>query len=96
MTKDTDFDRMQTFVMPGVDAEGNPNEIQISATDLGFDNLGSQAPAEVNVIDGTTVRLREISLSWSMPKSWLTKTPFGRIDLSLFGQNLWFNSVNFP
>jgi hypothetical protein len=96
MTRDTDFDRMQTFIVPGVNAEGETNDIVISATDLHFDNLGSQAPHEVNVIDGTTVRLREISLSWSMPQNWLTKTPFGRIDLALFGQNLWFNSVNFP
>jgi len=96
MTRDTDFDRMQTFVMPGVNTSGEPNEIQISATDTYFDNLGSQAPSEVNVIDGTTIRLREISLSWSMPSSWLNKTPFGRIDISLVGQNLWYNAFNFP
>ena len=96
ITKDSDFDRLQTFVMPGVTEEGIPNTRQISATDLHFDNLGSQAPAEVNVIDGTTIRLREISLSYSLPKGWLNKTPFGRIDISLFGQNLWFNAINFP
>jgi TonB-linked SusC/RagA family outer membrane protein len=96
MTKDTDFDRLQTFVMPGVRDDGTPNEIQITATDAFFDNLGSQAPSEVNVIDGTTVRLREISLSYSLPKSWLNKTPFGRIDISIMGQNLWFKAINFP
>lgn len=96
MTKDTDFDRLQTFVMPGVRDDGSPNEIQITATDAYFDNLGSQAPSEVNVIDGTTVRLREISLSYSLPKSWLNKTPFGRIEIAVMGQNLWFKAVNFP
>jgi TonB-linked SusC/RagA family outer membrane protein len=96
MTKDTDFDRLQTFVMPGVRDDGSPNEIQITATDAYFDNLGSQAPSEVNVIDGTTVRLREISLSYSLPKSWLNKTPFGRIEVAVMGQNLWFKAVNFP
>ena len=54
ITKDTDFDRSQTFVMPGVLADGTPNDIQITATNAYFNNFGSQAPAEVNVIDGTT------------------------------------------
>jgi TonB-linked SusC/RagA family outer membrane protein len=96
MTKDTDFDRLQTFVMPGVRDDGSPNEIQITATDAYFDNFGSQAPSEVNVIDGTTVRLREISLSYSLPKHWLDKTPFGRIEIAVMGQNLWFKAINFP
>ena len=96
MTKDTDFDRLQTFVMPGVRDDGSPNEIQITATDAYFDNFGSQAPSEVNVIDGTTVRLREISLSYSLPKTWLSKTPFGRIEIAIMGQNLWFKAINFP
>ena len=29
--KDTDFDRSQAFVMPGVLADGTPNDIQITA-----------------------------------------------------------------
>ena len=96
ITKDTDFDRLQTFVMPGVRDDGSPNEIQITATDAFFDNLGSQAPSEINVIDGTTIRLREISLSYSLPKDWLNRTPFGRIEISIMGQNLWFKAINFP
>ncbi|HCC31650.1 MAG TPA: hypothetical protein DEQ03_16615, partial [Marinilabiliales bacterium] len=56
----------------------------------------SQAPSEVNVIDGTTIRLREISLSYSLPKKWIEKSPFGRVDFSILGQNIWFKAVNFP
>ncbi|MEN8230567.1 MAG: SusC/RagA family TonB-linked outer membrane protein [Bacteroidota bacterium] len=96
ITEDTNFDRLQSFVMPGVKDDGTPNDIQIPATDAYFNNFGSQAPAEVNVIDGTTVRLREISLTYSLPKSWLNKTPFGTIDISIMGQNLWFKAINFP
>ncbi len=96
ITEDSNFDRMQTFVMPGVLADGSPNDIQITATNAYFNNFGSQAPAEVNVIDGTTVRLREISLSYSLPQSWMSKLPFKRIDLSIMGQNLWFKAINFP
>jgi TonB-linked SusC/RagA family outer membrane protein len=96
ITKDSDFDRSQTFVMPGVLADGSPNDIQITATNAYFNNFGSQAPAEVNVIDGTTIRLREISFTYSLPKQWMAKTPFGSIDISLVGQNIWFKAINFP
>jgi len=96
ITKDTDFDRSVSFVMPGVLADGLPNDIQTTATNAYFNNFGSQAPAEVNVIDGTTIRLREISLTYSLPKQWMAKTPFGSIAISLVGQNIWFNAINFP
>ena len=96
ITEDTNFDRLQTFVMPGVLDDGTPNDIQITATNAYFNNFGSQAPSEVNVIDGTTFRLREISLSYSLPQSWMSKLPFKRIDLSVVGQNLWFKAINFP
>lgn len=96
ITKDTDFDRSQTFVMPGVLADGTPNDIQITATNAYFNNFGSQAPSEVNVIDGTTIRLREISLTYSLPRQWMAKLPFGSIDISLVGQNIWFKAINFP
>jgi len=96
ITKDTDFDRSQSFVMPGVLADGVPNDIQTTATNAYFNNFGSQAPSEVNVIDGTTFRLREISLTYSLPKQWMAKLPFGSIDISVMGQNLWFNAINFP
>ncbi|MFA6401239.1 MAG: SusC/RagA family TonB-linked outer membrane protein [Salinivirgaceae bacterium] len=96
ITKDTDFDRSQTFVMPGYLEDGTVNTKQITATDAYFNCFGSQAPSEVNVIDGTTIRLREISLTYSIPKKAIEKTPFGKIDFSLIGQNIWFKAVNFP
>jgi len=96
ITEDTNIDRMQTFVMPGVLADGTPNDIQINATDAYFNNFGSQAPSEVNVIDGTTIRFREIALTYALPKRWMDKTFFSSIDISIVGQNIWFNAINFP
>ncbi len=97
ITKDTDFNRLETFVMPGViDGEGTPNTQQTTATNAYFNNFGSQAPSEVNVIDGTTLRLREIALTYSLPKRWLGNGVFKRVDISVMGQNIWFNAINFP
>jgi hypothetical protein len=42
------------------------------------------------------VRLREISLGYDLPKSLLDKTPFGLINISLSGRNLYWYSPNIP
>ena len=96
LTKDTDFNRMETFVMEGVTTEGLPNEVQLTTANAYFNNFGTQAPSEVNVIDGTTVRLREISLNYALPQKWMNKLPFKGVEISLMGQNIWFKALNFP
>ena len=53
---------------------------------------GFTGPAEQYVEDGSYVKLRELSLSYSVNKKWLKKTPFGSIDISLIGRNLWLKS----
>jgi TonB-linked SusC/RagA family outer membrane protein len=95
LTKDTDFDRSQVFVLPGVLENGSVNNIQIPATQYYFLNAGFGAD-EVNIYDATNLRLREISLSYTIPKKFIEKTPFGNISISLVGQNLWFKAFNFP
>ena len=82
--------------MEGVTVEGLPNEVQLTASNAFFNNCGTQAPGEVNVIDGTTVRLREVSLSYALPQKWMSKLPFKGVELSLVGQNIWFKALSFP
>jgi len=95
-TKDTDFDRTQTWVLPGIsDDTGLPNTIQISATNFGFNVLGF-APHDLRMYDGTTIRLREVSLGYTFPSKLLAKTPFGSGSITFSGYNLWYNAVNFP
>ena len=95
LTKDTDFDRSGTFVLPGVNENGNINTTQIGITQYGFNNSGFFI-REQGVYDATNVRLREVSLTYSLPKKYLQKTPFGKMSLSIVGQNLWFKAINFP
>jgi hypothetical protein len=40
--------------------------------------------------------LREVSLTYTLPKRWMEKSIFSSVDISIVGQNLWFNAVNFP
>ena len=95
LTADTDVDRGQTLILPGVTSSGDKNTTQISLTDYYFDNYLYGAN-EALVYDGTLIRLREISLGYSVPKKFLEKTPFGSISFTILGNNLWRKAFNFP
>ncbi|MBS7785692.1 SusC/RagA family TonB-linked outer membrane protein [Flavobacterium sp. CYK-55] len=95
LTEDTNFDRSGTFVLPGVNVNGNVNTTQIGLTQYGFNNSGFFVNEQA-IYDATNLRLREVSLSYSLPKKWLEKTPFGKMSISFVGQNLWFKAFNFP
>lgn len=71
------------------------NTTGVSAFDYHFsDGFGAYGQDEVNVYDGTTIRLRELSLGYSIPKSILSKTPFGTARISVSGRNLWWRAPN--
>jgi len=94
VTKDTEFDRAAPYLLPGVDANGNPNRVQTSATQAFFNN--GFGPDESGMFDATLIRLREMSLAYSIPEKLLAKTPFGGVSFTLSGTNLWYNAPNFP
>jgi len=89
------LNRENTFILPGVDAAGNPNTLQINNSDYFFSNV-LFGPSELQVYDATTIRLQEASLSYSMPNRFLDQTPFGSMVFTLSGQNLWYRAVNTP
>jgi TonB-linked SusC/RagA family outer membrane protein len=94
LTTDT-LDRELSFVLPGVDSNGNPNTKQINNSTFYFSNVlyGSD---EMLVYDGSVWRLGEISLSYSIPQALLEKTPFGSASISASGYNLWYDAYNTP
>lgn len=94
VTKDTEIDRQQMYVIPGVNQQGQPNNVQITVSDVFFNNRLVSAD-EFGVWDATVIRLREMSLSYALPESVLNKTPFGGISLTISGQNLWYNAPAF-
>jgi TonB-linked SusC/RagA family outer membrane protein len=94
LTTDTQ-DRISTFILPGVKANGDVNDIQINNSDYYFSNVAF-GPSELQVYDGSTIRLREISLGYSVPSKILEKTPFGSLSITFSGQNLWFKGINVP
>ena len=92
-SSDSDIDRNNPVVLPGVKADGSVNDIQVYIGDEAFNSFFN---GEGFVFDGTILRLREVSLSYALPSSWLAKTPFGSASIRLAGENLWFNAPNTP
>ncbi|MDC6366575.1 MULTISPECIES: SusC/RagA family TonB-linked outer membrane protein [Flavobacteriaceae] len=88
-------DREDTYILPGVDANGNTNNLQINNSTYWFSNI-LFGPSELQVYDATTLRLQEASLSYSLPGKFLDKTPFGGLTFTVSGQNLWFRAFNTP
>jgi TonB-linked SusC/RagA family outer membrane protein len=97
VTKDTEFDRAKPLIMPGVLQDGQPNNIQISSTQDYYNNsiVGAGA-SESAIYDATVIRLREASLSYSVPVKALSKLPFGSVSISVTGSNLWYYAPNMP
>lgn len=107
VTKDTEINREQTFVIPGVyanpntgeivtDANGNPiqNQIQIAANDIYFSNLYD--PSSAGIYDATRIRLKNVSIAYNFPNKWLKGTGIESLRLSLNGDNLWYKAFNIP
>lgn len=85
--------------MPLLDENGNtiPNNTAIGYNDYFFaSGFGPGGISEANVFDATVFRLREISLGYAVPKSFLTRTPFGSAFLSVSARNLWYLAPNAP
>jgi hypothetical protein len=111
VTRDTE-DREKTVVIDGVygnvntqlpilntDGSTTPNTTGISYNDLyfGTGSFASGAPSEFSVFDGTTIRLREITLGYDFPTKLVEQTKFFRsANISFSGRNLYFITPNLP
>jgi len=95
LTTDTQ-NRRETFILPGVqESTGQTNTVAINNSGFFFDNV-LFGPDELQVYDGTTIRLQEVSLSYSLPDRFLDKTPFGSLSITASGFNLWYDAINTP
>jgi len=94
MIKET-ADRADSYILPGVQADGSPNTVMINNSQYYFDNV-LYGPDEMLVYDASVWRLAEISLTYKVPKNLLEKTPFGSIDFTASGFNLWYDAYNTP
>ena len=82
------------YILPGIKQDGTPNDIAITATNVGFQTYFG-GPNELSIFDGSTIRLQELSLSYRLSEKQITKTPFGALTISFSGNNLRYKAINF-
>lgn len=92
-----DFNPELPVILPGVLADGTPNNIPMPASGIFFGNtiIGGGVD-EVGVYDATRLRLREVSLSYDLPSKLLGKSKVKGVNIAFVGNNIWFNAFNTP
>ncbi|MBU6341952.1 MAG: TonB-dependent receptor, partial [Bacteroidetes bacterium] len=81
-------------VVNGEDVSGQPNKSKISAIDHFFENQG-YIVARADLYDASFVKLREVRLSYSLPRKWF-KDKVQNMSVSFIGRNLAILFKNIP
>ncbi|MEQ8304640.1 MAG: SusC/RagA family TonB-linked outer membrane protein [Cyclobacteriaceae bacterium] len=94
-----DFDPRLPIIIPGVlESDGvTPNNIPMPPSGFFFGNsiIGSNAN-DTGIFDSSRIRLREVSLSYNIPQSIISKLSIRNANISLVGNNMWFKALNAP
>ncbi len=100
-------DRQRTYVIEGwrADANGNvilggdgqpiANGVQLTS-EAYWGNVFLFGGGRALVFDGSWIRLRELSIAYAFPQTITDKLKLNRLELSVFGRNLWLWAPNFP
>jgi hypothetical protein len=96
-------DRDNVYVIKGVigttNADGSvtyaPNNVQITAEDY-FEDLYGFGKAELVVYDASWIRLRELALTYSLPKALTDRTFLGNVELGINARNVFLYAPNVP
>jgi len=85
------------LVINGVDTDvsGQQNFVRAPGNDYRLQGY-SKNPNSAFVYDASYIKLREAVLTYSIPKSVLSKSFFNGVSFSLVGSNLWIISKNLP
>lgn len=86
--------RHELVVFKGVLADGTPNTKEVEVDGDNFYRSGSlyNATADMLLQDASWLRLRNVSISYSLPKSLLKSSKIGGLSITLTGNNLWLNT----
>lgn len=83
-------------ILPGVKQDGTPNNVRADFTTYANPYGYYGGPEAMHVYDGSFVKLRNVTLSYRLPKTVLANTFIDNLTLSLIGRNLWIIHKNTP
>jgi hypothetical protein len=82
-------------INPGVDADGNPNTVRVSNETYGADGW-AVSPNKKFVYDASYIKLREVTLSYDLPKDLISKLYLSNASIAFVASNLWIIHKNLP
>ncbi len=90
------YNDRQPFIVPNSVVDNGDGSFSENLTAVDVPNYWGNLPGSTNIIDASYVKLREISLNYTLPANLTSKTPFGSIQLGVQGRNLavWTPSEN--
>lgn len=81
--------RDEDFIFPGVNVNtGLPNNVVIKRNFAYYSSGGLAGISEAGIEDGSYVRLREVALSYTLPKKWTSKAFMKDLTIGVSGRNL--------
>ncbi|MDP2686716.1 MAG: SusC/RagA family TonB-linked outer membrane protein [Aequorivita sp.] len=83
------------FINPGVLEDGTPNTTRVDASEFGQFGYAAYPQSEF-VYDASYVKLRQASLSYTMPSKFLENTFMTGLQFTVTGSNLWIIDKNTP
>jgi len=82
------------IILPGVLEDGVPNDIRIES-DI-FAEGWVRSPHARFVYEATYIKLRELVLTYDLPRELIDRTPLAGISVSFVGSNLWIIKKDLP
>lgn len=80
-------------VVDGVNINtGNPNQVEVNGQSY-YQRINGILESVIQ--DGTYVKLRNVSLGYTVKPSWIAKSPFKAISFNVTGRNLWIYAPHF-
>lgn len=93
LASETAANRGSIFIDKGVvdngDGTYSPNTTPVQSMQDFWGQYASTSNTEGNVFDASYVKLREVTISYELPKKWLEKVAIGSAVIGLEGRNLW-------
>ncbi|MFN5556534.1 MAG: SusC/RagA family TonB-linked outer membrane protein [Chryseotalea sp.] len=90
--KETAINREGSYVIEGLlqnqDGTFRENDIPVRSTQTLWNGLATGSVAESFIFDASFVKLRELGISYSLPNSLVSKTPFKGLQVGIEGRNL--------
>lgn len=85
------------IILPGVLADGTPNTKRAPGPEYFGNSFGyRRQPNKAFIYDASYIKLREVSLSYNLPKKWAERMSVENMKFSIVGTNLWIIHKNLP